>query len=260
MGVTGLNIMKLTISTLFQLLLLVSCTNYEQPSIGVTEAVMEEADTSRPMVTTTFQGTTLPPIFEAAFVQGTKVLQGEMAYAFYKYDVGAIKIESGKIIAADPIVMRDASPFTEHFPTGSFPVHLAMAKAEKDERVAFSRIVFSENPIVHWEYALKEGQKPVSIKDTSIYCYGVDAGIGLFIDSVANYYFNQKKFSEWEDVFIGTDKLIRRGYMHAFEGHNLATFTTGYGDGCYATYIGFDKEGHPCQLLTDFGLVAWWRL
>ncbi len=34
----------------------------------------------------------------------------------------------------------------------------------------------------------------------------------------------------------------------------LATFTTGYGDGCYATYIGFDKEGHACQLLTDFEL------
>ncbi len=252
--------MKSTITAILLLVIWVSCTNYEQPGIGLTEAVMAKPDTSKPMVTTTFQGTTLPPIFEAAFVPGTKVVQGEMTYIFYKYDVGTIKIESGKIIASDPIVMRDASAFTEHFPIGSFPVHLALAKTDKDERVAFSRIVFSDIPVVHWEYALKEGEKPIPIKDTNIYCYGVDAGIGLFIDSVANYYFNQKKFSEWEEVFTGTDKTMRRGYMHAFEGHNLATFTTGYGDGCYATYIGFDKEGHACQLLTDFGLVAWWRL
>lgn len=259
-GCNRIEYRTLTVSAIFLLVFLASCMSYDQPRLGVAEAVLEEADTSKPVVTTSFQGTTLPPVFEAAFIAGTKVLQGEMAYTFYKYDVGSIKIESGKIIAGDPIVMHDASPFTELFPIGRFPVHLALAKTKDDERVAFSRIVFSENPIVRWEYALKKGQRPISIKDTSIYCYGVDAGIGLFIDSVANYYFNQKKASDWEAVFIEDDKLIRRGYMHEFEGHNLATFTTGYGDGCYATYIGFDKGGRACQLLTDFGLVAWWRL
>jgi hypothetical protein len=50
-----------------------------------------------------------------------------------------------------------------------------------------------------------------------------------------------------------------KGYIYSFEGYNLATFSTGYGNGCYATFIGFDKKGNICQLLTDFGLIQWWK-
>ena len=147
------------------------------------------------------------------------------------------------------------------FRPANFFVHLAMAKTNKYERVAFSRIRFSNNPVAKWECALIEDQKPISIKDSGIYCYGVDGGTGMFIDSISNKSFNQKGHSEWEKVFIGkAAKTGYTGYIHDFDGHNLATFSTGYGDGCYATYIGFDNRGEVCQLLTDFGIVEWWRL
>jgi uncharacterized protein DUF4241 len=82
-----------------------------------------------------------------------------------------------------------------------------------------------------------------------------------FIDSVASKIFNEKDHSEWEKVFI--EKAEETGYtglIHDFDGHSLATFSTGWGDGCYATYIGSDNKGNVCQLLTDFGLVEWWKL
>jgi hypothetical protein len=157
--------------------------------------------------------------------------------------------------------MKDATPFTQVFPKGEFPVHLAMAKIYNYERVAFSRIVFSYKPIVKWEFALLAEQQPIPINDSTHYCYSVDAGTGIFIDSLANVLFNKKDISEWKDVFV--TKAIKydpKGFMHEFEGHNLATFTTGMGDGCYSTYIGFDRDGKVCQLLTDFGIVPWWRL
>lgn len=47
--------------------------------------------------------------------------------------------------------------------------------------------------------------------------------------------------------------------LYDFNGHNLAAFSTGYGDGFYATYVGYDQKGKICRLLTDFGVVEWAR-
>ena len=45
--------------------------------------------------------------------------------------------------------------------------------------------------------------------------------------------------------------------MYDFGQHNLAAFTSGFGDGRYSTYIGFAANGKPCRLITDFGLFDW---
>ncbi|HMU46224.1 MAG TPA: DUF4241 domain-containing protein [Chitinophagaceae bacterium] len=253
--------MTSAISLLSTLIIIVSCNNYKQPDGNLLEAENSKTDTIKPVVFTSFKTTAYPHIFEAAFSNETKVTQGEISYSFYKLEIGKIKIESGKLIACDPIVMYDASPFIQNFPSGAFPVHLAMAKTHNDERVAFSRIVFSDEPITKWEFALQKGQEPIPLKDTNFYCYGVDGGTGIFIDSISNNIFNNLDHSKWENVFITkAEENAYRGFVHEFDGHNLATFSTGYGDGCYATYIGFDKQGKVCQILTDFGLVEWWKL
>ena len=219
------------------------------------------ADTVKPVISTAFSGKAFPVLFEAAFDSGTTAKQGDMNYAFKIFEIGKIKIESGKIIACDPVVMRDGIPFTRVFPVGEFPVELAMAKTINDERVAFSRITFSDRDVAKWEFALQPGQKPIELKDTAFYCYGVDAGTGIFIDSIANNIFVSRGQAEWERVFIsGAEDNGYKGYTYNFDGHSLATFSTGYGDGCYATYIGFDETGNICRLLTDFALVSWWKL
>lgn len=253
-----MNHKKAFASLIVLLLVLVSCVN-KQPQYLILEQTDSKPDTAKPVIISSYKSLSFPPIFETAFHDSTKVSEGDMLFTFYKYDVGKIIIESGKIIACDPIVMHDALPFSLVFPKGEFPVHLAMAKTSDDERVAFSRIVFSEIPVFKWQVALQNGQQPISLKDSSIYCYGVDAGTGLFIDSIANKFFNQ--YDRWEEVFVKkAEKNGYRGFIQNFGEHNLATFSTGYGDGCYATFIGLDEKGNPCQLLTDFGLVGWWKL
>jgi len=255
------NLMKSIIAIISTLTILVSYNNNKQPSNSSITTNNSKPDTDKPIIITTLKSTAYPNIFEAAFVGNTKVIAGDFSYKFYKLEIGKIKIESGKLIACDPIVMQDALPFTKKLPIGNFSVQLAMAKTHNDERVAFSRIVFSDKRISKWEFALQKGQKPIPLKGASIYCYNVDAGAGIFIDSVANKSFNEKDHSEWENAFITkAQKYGDTGYIHDFDGHSLATFSTGYGDGCYATYIGFDNKGNVCQVLTDFGLVEWWKL
>jgi hypothetical protein len=251
--------MSFLISFLSTLIILISC-NWSTPGADIeVKQGVNKSDTSRPVIISNFQSKAYPQYFEAAFQKDTKAIETHSKYDYYKVDIGKLTVETGNIIACDPISMDGASPFTQIFPKGTFPVQLAMARTENDERVALSRILFSNDPVIKWEFALHNGQKPIQLKDTSFYCYGVDAGLGIFIDSIANNVFKVKSQEAWTEVFI--NKFYQpgiNGFIHEFEGHNLACFSTGYGDGCYATYIGFNAKGIPCQLLTDFALVRWW--
>ncbi len=210
--------------------------------------------------------TAKPEIFESAFFKGAQTRVDTLNLQFYAVDIGKINIESGKIIACDPIGMHDSKPFTQTFPIGQFPVQLAIAKFKNDERVAFSRIQFSNNSVIKWEFALLHGQDQVPIDGETLYGYGVDAGIGLFIDEKANSAFNElanKDEGLWQKVFTEEmDNQYRDTWqyiIYKFDGHNFACFSTGYGDGHYGTYVGYDANGNICSLLTDFGLVEWWH-
>ncbi len=202
---------------------------------------------------------TEPFIFETAFVDTAINYQESNEYELKKLDIGMINIESGRIIACDPIVMNNRPAFTHTFPIGEFPVQLAIKKTNNDIRVAFSRILFSYNDVTKWEFALIPGQKKVDILDSVFYCFSVDAGLALFIDEQANIKFNKKGHSKWKKVFVDIAMQRNFGYIYHFGKHNLAFFPSGYGDGCYATYIGFDENGKICRLLIDFSLIEWWK-
>lgn len=199
-----------------------------------------------------------PKVFGAAFLKGTTSKQDSITYAFRRYDLGNLTSLSGKLIAGDPIVLTSLSAFSQRFPVGSFPVQLALAKLPNDERVGFARVLFSTVRVAKWELARLPGQKPLALKDSSFYCYGVDAGMGAFVDSVTNRHLAAQGQATWDKIFMQKpEQSDYQGYIYSFGTGNLATFLTGFGDGCYATYIGFDAQGRVCQLLTDFGLVVW---
>jgi hypothetical protein len=244
----------------------ISCTDFPrnnitaQSSNNIASANIDIAKTK------VYTVTTKPDIFETAFFPRTESKVNAVHISFYPVEIGHINIESGKVIACDPIVMHDAEPFSQTFPIGRFPVQLAVAKLNSDERVAFSRILFSDRPVVRWEFALQKGQEQMPIGGESFYGYGVDGGIGLFVDERANKAYNELSKSDdqlWEEVFIREmNKHSRPTWqyvLHEFDGHNFVGFSTGYGDGTFASYVGFDETGNICRLLTDFNLVDWWK-
>ena len=201
-----------------------------------------------------------PKAFGAAFLQGTTIKQDSTTYSFSIAHLGNLNNLSGKLVAGDPIVLTARPSFSQRFPVGSFPVQLALAKLPNDERVGFARVLFSTAHVAKWELARLPGEKPLALKDSSFYCYGVDAGMGAFIDSVTNQHLIRQSQDTWDKIFMQKpEQPGYKGYIYSFgsDKGNLATFLTGFGDGCYASYIGFDAQGRVCQLLTDFGLVAW---
>jgi hypothetical protein len=240
-------------------LTLISCTNrtLNERGLSVSTAPLDTIQTVTPSIIAT------PALFESAFSKGSTFTGKKSVARFYGVNIGTIKISSGHIIACDPMHIDEyGKPFTQVFPTGEFPVQLSIVNFGTKEEIAFARIKFSDAPVERWELALLKGQGPLPVGSEDIHGYGVDAGVGVFIDSAANELLDFDAVSHNSDglLYQEMDKNYRNDWRYAiysFKGHNLAAFTSGEGDGYYATYIGFDTRGNPCRLLTDFGLVNW---
>ncbi len=202
-----------------------------------------------------------PEIFETAFLPGTEVKEDTTLIRFHKINIGEIDVESGRLIASEPWSEYNEQPFTTQFPIGQFPVELAIAKISGSEIVAFSRIVFYDTPVDHWEFALQEGQKQISIFGDSIYFYPVDSGIGQFIDdSSYNNFQRLDSISQAQAMDFLSKELDKNQNLYAninYQNVNIVAFSSGLGDGRYGTYVGFDKNETPCRLLTDFELIDW---
>lgn len=208
-----------------------------------------------------------PAILETAYFEGTEVDVNDTVHlTFYPVDIGKVNLENGKVVACDPTMTYRQESFTTQFATGQFPVQLAVAKVNNSEKefVGFSRILFSDEPVVKWEFALKKGQKPLSIFGDSTYYYPADGGLGQFMDESS--FQKLERLDEnarsqvYEYLFAELDKQMGHSRQFAnttFKDINVVAFTSGFGDGRYSTYIGFDKTGKPCRLLTDFGLIEW---
>lgn len=207
-----------------------------------------------------------PLLFESAFIKGT-AWKGKTAFInLYGITIGKINSVSGRIIACDPLHMDEyGKPFTAMFPKGEFPVQLSIAEVGGEETIAFARINFSNEPVIKWELALLEGQKPLPVEGEEIHGYGVDAGIGIFMDQEAIKAYTQDQLLEleegiYQDIYKEMLKHYRNDWkytIYKYRGHNLAAFTSGLGDGRYASYIGYDVKGKPCRLVTDFQLFDW---
>jgi hypothetical protein len=206
----------------------------------------------------------VPNFLEEAFNKGYSYIESaDIAYNFYAVHIGLLNVPSGKIIACDPFIFNEDEPFTIVFPIGQFPVELSIAKINNDERIGFARVRFSDNVPINWAMAVCGGQDVTILKPKEFFGYGVDAGTGAFMDET-----NAKVFSEYlaekDDNFEKIIDEMEKTYKHTRSwllwgrhGSDVAMFSSGWGDGHYATYIGHDIDNNICRLVTDFGLLDW---
>ncbi len=192
--------------------------------------------------------------------------------AFRVIDIGQLIITSGRIAAADPFVgLSTAKPFTQAVPNGSFRVRLAVgdhpAGDVKDNRVAFARVDFTDRPVARWSMALVEGQDLATLKSGEIFGYPVDAGTGSFFDPAvqpaidAMYALKPDVYDDWQTEGEANGPKIVGPYSFVLilpaGTANVAMFHSGWGDGFYASWFGFDADGNAAALLTDFNTVDW---
>jgi hypothetical protein len=170
-----------------------------------------------------------------------------------------IRVSSGRITASDGYIW-DNDPFTQGVPIGNHPLTLGIALINEDQRIAFAQIRFSPGPAVRWSMGLVPGQDASSLEPDSIFGYGVDSGTGSLGDSKA-YELVSGSGIELANRMMEESRKV---YRHTRDwltietpAGSMAIFSSGYGDGLYASYFGHSVDGEVVSLVADFGIAKW---
>ncbi|MEZ4335358.1 MAG: DUF4241 domain-containing protein [Sandaracinaceae bacterium] len=195
-----------------------------------------------------------------------------------------LRVTSGRLVACDPLVfLTGADPFAREVPKGKHDVRVGELEGE----TAYAIVRFGKGKITKWEVARCPGEEDVEGWPG----YGVDSGIGCFVDHdvVTKYAADEEALSakvaaklaeegvdptdviayhaaleEGRAELAGDDPLaaLERSLSHQpvvsveLPGGNLVAFQSGVGDGVYASFWGLGARGKALALVTDFGLLG----
>ncbi|MEK3971949.1 DUF4241 domain-containing protein [Bacillus sp. FSL M7-0558] len=199
------------------------------------------------------------------YENGEKSSSSEGDQLFAK-QLGHIEITSGHIVACDPFVSEGDQSFTRKVALGKYPILLIVKRLQSgDERVAYAMIKFTNEQATEWELATRAGQELNQLKEDEFFGYGVNTGMGCFMDAEAARYlqaYEDKRYKEDNDFYLYEEfaEALEQNYKHTWDWlvarfHDkvdIAMFTTGFGDGMYPSFWGLDQNGEPACLVTDF--------
>jgi hypothetical protein len=173
---------------------------------------------------------------------------------------GDVVLPSGRVVAGDAFLLDDP-PFTITLSPGIHPVLLLhVTGGDFGAGVAAAMVRLGEAPVARWEGAQIRDMPPGS----DPFVYGVDGGTGSFTSPEAIARLRSMPSASANALF---DRLVGE-YSKGGEyvqtatmtvdgasGMNIVTFSSGFGDGAYASWFGFDAAGTPVALLTSFDLI-----
>lgn len=192
-------------------------------------------------------------------------------------DIGTVHFPTGKIFACDPLVeLEDTLPFLQTIPAGSYPVQICVAPSEKyGDRYACVKVVVSDKRPVRYELGMIGNEElDEELDEDEYFGFGVDAGMGCIADIRTQEVFKAywaKRLEEdpdidpYNDLFCDlleenakTHPKYQRGYGDWLNwtvpdtDFNLPVFASGWGDGCYPVYFGYDESGEVCAVYVHF--------
>lgn len=184
------------------------------------------------------------------------------------FEAGNIQLSSGNIVVCDPVITPDKTAFNQLFPKGDFPIFI---HKEKDSNcVAYTEVVFGQDEITDWVLALCDNQKLNDLAEGEIFGFPVESGMASIMDFETQKSLNnleqelyQKKAADFLGIyeeffhpnFYETNGAIDQFTMmkpYQDKPDNLVVFEAGYGEGFYASYIGYNKNKEPQKLVTEF--------
>lgn len=177
------------------------------------------------------------------------------------HHVGDLTLPSGQLVACDPFIPLDAACFNLLLPCGTFPVLLSIAQIDTDQRVAYATLRLLPAAPNTWVMMTVGDQDTSSLGKGEIFGYGVDSGTGCFMDLSVSHALAER-MGEQPDFYETLIAEMDKTYQHTWSwldmklgDANLIAFSSGYGDGAYATYAAQDTNGEVCAIVTDFGVV-----
>ena len=194
-------------------------------------------------------------------------------------EVGKVDITSNHVVVADPlcyIAMGKFMPTLEQeIPNGTYPAEVSICRSHiTGIRICTARLKIKDTKAVRYELAKPVPETAANVsKDGTVWTgYPVDAGMTCFIDAKG-----ADKMGEWIDKWhkANPDKnhyddyfaaILAESYkkLPAFqrEGGDFTEWTnsdtnekmvmisSGFGDGYYQCFWGYDESGEICELVT----------
>lgn len=185
-----------------------------------------------------------------------------------RIEAGRLYLSSGRMVACDPLITNDKDAFIVLFPKGDFTTYIY--KERETECIAYTEVIFENDAITQWEMALCNGQDIKKLEDEEIFGYPVKSGMGCYMDFDTQQLLNELEqllYSRKGEDFRGIYEEFFHEYFFNEKGainqfaslnpkenlsNNIIAFETGYGEGFYASYIGFNNARRPVKLVTEF--------
>jgi hypothetical protein len=176
---------------------------------------------------------------------------------------GNLNLVRGRIIATDPILMYDDESYSEKVVPGSYPVYIYVGKTEnRKSQTLVSELRINDNTPVKWELALYKGESSRTFSHDEFMGYEVENGLGCFMDEQAMEILDTMDEKELENY----EKLVRDSVKSSENScadilidkktkSNIIVFASGWNDGVFPTYYGFDKQNKLSRLVTDFMVI-----
>lgn len=192
--------------------------------------------------------------------------------------IGKVTLPTGQVIVRDPLVYIDknSKPYFLQVPKGEYETEIAVVLADDGDcdRYAAVRVQFSNNQAVKFEEALVGGENLDTLNEGEYFGFNVDAGLGCICDTQSrdSYVQFEQEFMKknpdcnmYDDYFAElmeenynkNPKYQRRGgdwlnWQIPGTQYHIPIFQSGFGDGVYPVYFGYDESGQICQLVIQF--------
>lgn len=192
-------------------------------------------------------------------------------------NVGEIDCPTGKIIAADPLAYLPSPQFSpvlaKSIPAGKYPVEVSICR-QKDIglRMCTARLKIKDSKVVTYKKATATNETAIQLQDGGVLeGFPVDAGMICFCDAqvaeeyrtfIDEWYAKNPEGNHYDDYFAAffaasykeMPAYQREGgdfieWTNPDTGNKLVMIASGFGDGFYNSYYGYDIDGKICEII-----------
>lgn len=190
---------------------------------------------------------------------------GKIPFSVYK--LGELYLPTGRLVACDPLTGILDPPLELNLQPGQYLISVSVAKIKYADKVynkaAFSEVRINKKKPIYWEPIFPD------LDEADNSCCAIDACVFGYLDELtANIMDNESYEEEYEKSY--TYKIERQleefnhKTSHLTEWRcadvaldippksNVIAFHPGWGNGCYASYGGYDNMKNLVTVVTDF--------